>query len=656
MSCRAQRAGETLILENNLIRRELAWNSGALSTRLVADKRNSRRWDMAADTPDLVLPGEDAPPTDARLAIEERPATPISPAHLAVEVLARVGALEVKRVFRLYEDCPAIACDVYLRGRAASSSWLRAGDIEELVSGKKLLPGPGLERFAFGRAHLQAECVAFYDVTDWRNTLTESRRFLSYRSPVCARGNLLLAHDTLSHAGFFILKEAPCSDMQLSDPGCDFIVGRGQALVVGLGVEPRDLDEGEWTRCAGVVTGVASGGADGLLSALRVYQHARRAARQGRDDMIMLNTWGDRGGEERISEAFVLAELEAGARLGVTHFQIDDGWQAGVFTGGNPPGQRHVGDYWSVHPGRFPRGLAPVATQARKLGIELCLWFAPESADRYAGWHDNADRLVRLWQDFGIRTFKIDGVQVADAAAVRNLTALFDTVLSSTNGQAFFNLDVTAGRRFGYHCLTEYGNLFVENRYTDWSNYYPHWTLRNLWQLARYLPPQILQIEFLNPWRNQDKYPEDDPLAPANVPFDYGFAVTLMAQPLAWFEASGLPEEAFAVAPIVQAYRRHQPRLHEGRIFPIGEEPSGTAWTGFQSIRPDGGYVMVYREHNERQQARLRLRDAGARQLDCRLVLGSGADGILDVDSDGSAEFRLPEPFSYALYEYRAVR
>ena len=40
----------------------------------------------------------------------------------------------------------------------------------------------------------------------------------------------------------------------------------------------------------------------------------------------------------------------------------------------------------------------------------------------------------------------------------------------------------------GYLAAREYGTLFVENRYTDFGNYYPHRTLRNLWMLARYVP------------------------------------------------------------------------------------------------------------------------------------------------------------------------
>ena len=78
--------------------------------------------------------------------------------------------------------------------------------------------------------------------------------------------------------------------------------------------------------------------------------------------------------------------------------------------------------------------------------------------------------------------------------------------------------------------MNEYGNIFLENRYTDWGNYYPYRTLRNLWMLSRYVPAEKMQIEFLNKWRNADKYDVADPFAPARYSFDYLFAITLAAQ------------------------------------------------------------------------------------------------------------------------------
>jgi hypothetical protein len=374
--------------------------------------------------------------------------------------------------------------------------------------------------------------------------------------------------------------------------------------------------------------------------------------------MILLNTWGDRGQDTRIRESFALAELEAAARLGVTHFQLDDGWQSGhssnsATAGGSLENIWAQGDYWAPHPERFPHGLAPVVERSKALGIELCLWFNPSRDDSNAHWRDDADALIGLYRQYGIRTFKIDGVMVPDKRADLNLRAMFERVMDATGGQAVFNLDVTAGRRWGYHYGNEYGNIFLENRYTDWGNYHPHWTLRNLWMLSRYVPPQNLQIEFLNRWRNADRYAADDPLAPQRVPFDYCFAVTMMAQPLAWFEATGLPEDAFEIAPLVRVYRQHQARIHAGQIFPIGAEPSGVGWTGFQSSRPAGGYLLVFREHNDRPEARLKLWNLAGRTIHCTSIAGHGHDFSAAVDVSGEVAFALDRPFSFALYAYR---
>jgi hypothetical protein len=229
---------------------------------------------------------------------------------------------------------------------------------------------------------------------------------------------------------------------------------------------------------------------------------------------------------------------------------------------------------------------------------------------------------------------------------------MFETVREATDDTVVFNLDVTAGKRYGYHTFNVYGNLFLENRYTDWMNYYPHWTLRNLWMLSHYVPAQALQIEFLNVWRNADLYPKGDPLAPAKVPFEYAFAVTMMAQPLAWFEATGLPEEAFTLADVLRTYRHHQVAIHEGLIVPVGDEPSGVGWTGFQSLRGDQGYVLVFRERSPRRNADIELFEMPGTLVSFRAVLGQGCS-LTDQPVEGRVRFHLPHPFSYALYAYR---
>ena len=57
--------------------------------------------------------------------------------------------------------------------------------------------------------------------------------------------------------------------------------------------------------------------------------------------------------------------------------------------------------------------------------------------------------------------------------------------------------------------------------------------------LSKYVPAEKLQIEFLNKWRNTDKY-KGEVFAPENYSFEYLFATTLAGQPLAWMEGTNL--------------------------------------------------------------------------------------------------------------------
>ena len=87
-------------------------------------------------------------------------------------------------------------------------------------------------------------------------------------------------------------------------------------------------------------------------------------------EMTLMNTGGDRGQDARINESFTLNELEIGHRLGITHFQLDDGWQYGrtknsAFVGGSLENIWTRENFWSVHPDRFPNGLGPVVKKSK---------------------------------------------------------------------------------------------------------------------------------------------------------------------------------------------------------------------------------------------------------------------------------------------------
>ena len=659
--CRASLVDGILTLENSRLTRTYRWNEGHLIGVSLTDRQNGFVWDLAGETADCSFPGQDDRSTHGALGVTPVAATAVRPAHLRVDATTSLGSLRVRRRFRITPGCPAITCDLYLRGAWTRPAVLPASTFKERIRQHEQQRGAAtLDRLCVLDPHLRLDCVRFRDITDLRNTLVETRSILSYRFEASLAGNLLFLRRVLDGAGMFVLKEAPCSEEQLAWPGADFCCKLGEVRTVGIGIEPPDLDRDRWTRGYGTVVGIARGTEFDLLAALRAYQDLIRVHRPDRDEMILLNTWGDRGQDTRIGETFALAELDRAARLGITHFQLDDGWQVGrssnsAFAGGSLEGIWRQEGYWAPHPERFPRGLGPVAERSRELGIELCVWFNPSKDNSYAHWREDADVLIGLYRAHGIRTFKIDGVEVPDKEADRNLRAMLEWVTETTDGQAAFNMDVTAGRRWGYHYGNEYGNIFLENRYTDWSNYYPHWTLRNLWMLARYVPAQKLQTEFLNRWRNADRYPADDPLAPQRVPFEYCFAVTAMAQPLAWFEATGLPEEALDLGATIVAYRLHQQAIHEGLILPVGEEPSGVSWTGFQSSGEGRGYLIVYRELNDRPSAMIRLWNLAGETIRCRAIIGQGSDFESEVGADGTIDVALPGPLTYALYAYEVT-
>ena len=661
--CKIELKQDTLTIENSLIKRSWLWNNGNLITCKLEDKGNGLAWQLRNNQPDLSLPGEEKEGSEACIRIEEVPASLQYTHHLRATVEYKAGNLQVRKILKIYPDCPAIACELYLKGQA-SQKWIKALDnpadlqnIEKLTQNSQGGNVPVMEQLMLEGKHWQLEAVEFFDVTDRFNTLVRPVHALSYRDCLY-RGNLLFAENTEKEAGFFMLKEAPTSNVQLYYPGGDYLVSEGTFRMVGLGVDSADIKTDEWTKAYSYVTGTFRSSEKQKRMALRNYQMRIRPFLEDRDEMVMLNTWGDRGQDTRVNEAFCLKELELAAKLGVTHFQIDDGWQAGRSAnsayGGSFKNIWDNPDYWTPDPDRFPNGLAPIVKRGKELGIEVCLWFNPSIQHDYADWQKDADALIALYKKYGIRTFKIDGTFFDNKLAESRLRSLYNRVMEATGWKAVLNLDATAGRRGGYFFFNEYGNIFLENRYTDWGNYYPYWSLRNLWMLSRYVAPQSLQIEFLNKWRNKEKY-AGDKFAPSTYSFDYLFAITMAAQPLAWFEASNLPDEAFPTGGVIQKYKTVQHDFHTGYVFPVGDEPSGKSWCGFQSVKDRKGYFLLFRESNEEESFDMDTFFEPGEQVEFIPVLGAGKAFRSIVGKDGRIRFSLSEPNSYVLYSYRVL-
>lgn len=639
---------DTLTLSNRLIKRQFLWNNGELISLDLIDLKSGKSLVQESDSPALQFnPGY--PVKHSAFKSTELEENKLHSACLKAEVLIEYGSFKIKRVFRISGDTPAIACENYILINHEPGF----ETIAEIHEGSLVL-----ERVNTAFESPKLKAIEFFDRTDENNNLVQTKEVLAFNRELKLRGNLLQAGSAKpGQGGIFVLKEAPCSFVQLSYPGYDFKSVRNTVTVEGAGM-PEDWQRtGEWIQLYGSVLGIFDGTEQGFRNSLRSYQNSIRRTIPERDNMIMMNTWGDRNRDASISEAFLKAELDACEKLGVSHFQIDDGWQQGLSTNSAySDGQKwDLWDKvdWEPHTGRLPNGLNPVVAYAREKGVRLGLWFHPSTHNSNENWETDAEIILSLYRNYDIRYFKIDGIRILDKMADHRLRLLFDRVSTESDGNIVINLDATAGNRTGYNYMNTYGNIFLENRYTDWGNYYPHWTLRNLWQLSAYVPTRNLQIEFLNKWRNRSVYGEDNSLAPYNIPFEYQFAITMMAQPLAWFEGTGLPEEALKIAPVIKKYREIQEDIHSGNVFPIGNEPDGYSWSGFQSVLNNrSGYLLVFREKNSEPSKYLETLLPPDKQVVLTPVLGEGKMIKSIPNSKGEIRFELAEEYSYCLFKY----
>ena len=325
------------------------------------------------------------------------------------------------------------------------------------------------------------------------------------------------------------------------------------------------------------------------------------AARKPKTLVSMSNTWGDRNGISRVCRDFVMKEIDAAKEIGVDIVQIDDGWQIGKTydTSKWDAQNRPVfsGDYWTLDENLFPNGLNELTEYAKKSGIKMGIWFAPDAHDNYALFERDVAVLKKAYDEWGVRFFKLDMFWITNLEERSKFLNLLKEIYSFVNDVAV-QLDVTRFNRINYFCGKEYGTLFVENRYTKGGTYYPHRTLKNIWMLAKYLPTQKFQFEVANPDLNGDFYKQTDDFAPSKYSMDYIFAISMLSNPLFWMEMQFLSEkrrnELERIMPIWQELKQE---LSSAIITPIGQKPTGRSISGFVvSIDKNDKYLLIFRE------------------------------------------------------------
>ena len=635
---------------------------GGLFCRAVVNERTGYRWENGGRAVPLVsVPGF----SFAGAALAVRTYTDdrggLSAPAVCTEMRFTHGEQTVIVTHRAYEGNPFFTLSAALDGIFGAE---RQDEKAEAVTGleksrKTETPAQPDTIFAcpVGQKHLKVRSVILQDVTDANDTLARETVFSPYpRRAYEVSGQIFLVEDYAAGEGVMLVKEAPSAAGRTNDVRFDLRVEPGvRAAVYGSGADFSSPSHFTPETALYSVTAAAGDPAE-LLREWRARYRLDTASAVRAGLFCMSNTWGDRNQDKAVCEPFMLRETEHAKRLGVGAVQIDDGWQKGV-TANSALAQNGVWgagyyaempDFWSPHPKKFPDGLGSFREAAEGAGIRPGLWFSPDKTDGYAQWARDAQTLISLHEAWGIRFFKLDGITIETKQADDNLHSMLRRVHEATDGRVTFNLDITASRRWGYLYRREYGTLFVENRYTDWGNYYPHRTLRAAWLLCPYVPLSRLQLEFLNPRRNAEKY-AGDPFAPSLYPIDWLFAAVCFANPLCWMEMQSLTEEDEArLAAVMTVWKPLAGELACADVTRVGEEPDGLAFTGLRADCGNHGYMALFRENGAAAAQDLAV-PLPAR---CRLTpLYANGAKVLRTEDGVRLETDFPRSFALVKYE-----
>jgi len=614
-----------VFIGNDCIEKVIHINGAFLRTERIWDRKNGKVWEsdkrLWQHCP--VFDMDEQPVVKVSAVIHEEKFGIQSHLKTVIEFTGSRGT--VWYYFIVFPGIPFVYCQSYV-DQKETALINREGKAGPDCSGiesrynpepdKDIICDPDtLDCIPLGNHHLELETFRLYDKTDRNDLLLERHVIPVYRNGQTEReGNIFRITDYPAGDSLLLVKHSPTPGSALNRHNKDIVLYKNAyASLMGTGVDYGSVPA-ERIPCYG--SAVGTGKAEDILEEYWRYSNAFCGGDPDKRLFIMSNTWGDRNRDMRLNEGFMLQEIEQAHKLGVDIVQIDDGWQQGISansgrnTGGSWEGYyRDNSNFWQVNTERFPHGLEPIVEKAKSYGLEIGLWFGPDSSQDFENVEKDIDTLWGLHQQYGIRYFKLDGLYIRSKLAEKRFIHMMEELKCRSGGEIRFNLDITAKDRFGYLYQTMYGTLFVENRYTDWGNYYPHNTFRNLWSLSAVIPARRLQMELLNHRRNPDQY-EGMQFAPSEYRIDYLFASVLPANPLVWMELSGLAKEDLVLlSELITIYKQYSSELFQARVIPIGDEPNGMSFSGYFCDNRDKktGHLLLFREQTDDSEYNFRL-------------------------------------------------
>jgi len=661
--CYLKREGEIFLLGNSKIERIIFAGEGSCYTISFYDKENKKEWsegkkekfplfDFSFEGLVGIKTGEDLYHRPISLKDVKTDIEKGNSGNDAFKIIFylidKFSKTCIKRIYLLYPELPVIIIqsEILSENYPASDFYTEKENIVDTLRFKRKILYEG-------------KAVEFFTMTDKTNQLVKEESF-NFSTIYNLKGNFLQFRDKNDSCGIFILKESPVSSDLRPEVNCDFKIFQNSLKIMGWGIRAEDAGNLKWKKSYKVVVGVYKGTELDASIALKRYQMHRYKFIPERDYMVMANPWGDGNVYNNLCEKFVLKELESCYKFGITHYQIDDGWQGGGKAIDIINNKFIDKKFWKVDKKKFPHSFYKISERAKKLGITLGLWFVLNRNNQYKNYLQDVEIILDFYKKFGIKVFKLDAINIQTKNAEENFELFLKETYEKSNGKIVFNFDVTGvmDRRPGYFYLSEYGNIFLENRYTNIKNdyaekkYYPYKTLRNLWQLSRYVLPQKLQIEILNISLNRDQYAEKDVLAPFNYAWEYCFGITMFSNPLFWGEISNFPEESLAkLKNLILLYKKYREEIFSCDILPIGETPDGFNWTGFITYpqRDTNGFLLIFRENNLSKTYEFSMEPLKNKKV---FLLYSSSECSFACSKD-SIKIKLEEPNSFAFLIFK---
>ncbi|MFA6816211.1 MAG: hypothetical protein WCS73_07960 [Lentisphaeria bacterium] len=495
------------------------------------------------------------------------------------------------------------------------------------------------------------KCVQFRGQTDTSNNLVIEHTDL----PECVNGNLLFCES--NDCGIFFLQEAPPSTERRDFEDHDFRITADNTICSCCwGIAPHEVETDRFLNSYRHTIVIYPIGEE--QQSLKKYLRLRFPETE-ENYTVTVNPWGCGHFPEWVNENFLLNEIAASGEIHATHYQIDDGWQKGRSLQELISNNRNIQpDYWKISKVALPNGLDKLLKQSHSHDVKIALWVAPSFNCEYNDWQQFADILFDFYKKLDIRIFKIDAVKIRTKEAEENLEKLFFNLRERSNGEIFFNLDITNGQRSGYFMFLEYGNLFLENRYVSRASacpYHPESTLKNLWCLSKYVRSQILQIEVADPNLIDSAIYAKKQLSPPDIyPLEYWLAISMFANPLIWLAPSKLPDDSKKVfRQMIDLHLKYRAEIFREEIYPIGDEPNGKALTGFISTNSMGtkGFLLLFREALAPESTLLKISYIKQPVVFHKIAGKTGE--IVDV-SNNRFKIKIAQPASFLLLQFNS--